>query len=106
MKFKLPWKKNSEYAELESMESLLKSVYQPINPSKDFMSKLRTELVGKPKRKLFGLEIPNAKMGWILAGGILGTIAMVGNTTLSIFRFVKLIEKTGKKKKSHASATI
>ena len=106
MKIRFPWKKKNEYAELEVMENLLDSIYSPVIPNKNFRNKLRTELIGKPSRKFFGLEIPNAKMGWMLAGGVFGTVILVVNTIFSIFRFAKLLGKFGKKNKGHIQATI
>ncbi len=106
MKFRLPWIKKNEYAELEAMETVLNSVFSPVLPSKKFTNKLRSELVGKPKRKFFGLEIPNAKMGWMLAGGIFGMVILVVNAILSILRFTKLVGKYGKKNKGHIQATV
>ena len=103
MKLRLPWKKKSEYAELESMEKLLDSLFAPVAPSKDFRNKLRSELVGKQKRKVFGLEIPNAKMGWMLVGGVFGMFVLVANTIFSIFRLTRII---GKKKRHQAQPII
>ncbi len=100
MKFRLPWQKKSEYAELESMEKFLDKLFVPVIPSKEFSNKLRSDLIGNRKRKFFGLKIPNAKMGWMLAGGIFGTLILIINAVLSIFRFAKLVDKYGKKKNS------
>lgn len=104
MKFRLPWTKKKEYAELESMERILDNIYQPVVPSKEFKDRLRSQLIGRSKRKIFGLEIPNAKVGWMLAGGVVGTVFMLGNTILSISRLAKLVEKVGKKKESQIQA--
>jgi hypothetical protein len=106
MKFKLPWQKKNENAELESMENLLDSIFKPVGPSKEFSNKLRSDLIGRPKRKLFGLEIPNAKMGWALVGGIFGTVILIANAIISIMRFAKLLDKAGKKKKNQIHAAI
>jgi hypothetical protein len=106
MNFRLPWTKKKEYAELESMERILDNIYKPVAPSREFKDRLRSQLIGKSKHKLFGLEIPNAKVGWMLAGGVVGTVFMLGNTILSISRFAKLVDRAGKKNESHMQAAV
>jgi hypothetical protein len=79
MKLEWPWKQRRITLErdLQVFEKRLEKVFQPVTPRPEFITKLRTELVGKPETKRKALLKGDWQKGFLVAGGVVSFFAMV-----------------------------
>jgi phospholipid N-methyltransferase len=79
MKLEWPWKSTKITVEkdLQTLENQLDAVMQPVEVNPDFAKKLRKQLVGRQKRKIFNWESPKLRTGLLVAGGVVSFFAMV-----------------------------
>lgn len=77
--FEWPWKRKQITLEqdLHAVEYHLEQLFQPVKPRAEFVQKLRTDLVGKPKRKWLGVASEGWQKGLLVAGGVVSFAAMV-----------------------------
>jgi hypothetical protein len=81
MKLEWPWKAKQITLEkdLQILETQLETVFRPIEPRAEYARNLREQLVGKPKRAWFNvnLQSPKVRNGLLVAGGVVSFFAMV-----------------------------
>jgi hypothetical protein len=78
-KIEWPWKRKQITLEhdLHAVEYQLEQLLQPVKPRAEFVNQLRTDLVGKPRRKWLGVASEGWQKGLLVAGGVVSFAAMV-----------------------------
>ncbi|MGH2582080.1 MAG: hypothetical protein ACRDFQ_04200 [Anaerolineales bacterium] len=94
-----PWERKKVERELQSVENLLESAFQPVSARPDFISSLRKKLVGKGALGRAGLSTLEVLL--LISGAILGTFVFVFSLIRSIVAMIagfRLIRRPGKER--------
>jgi hypothetical protein len=70
-------KKNVKEINIATLEKSLDQVLKPILPNKEFRDELRAQLVGASTYKVLESSAEKMKSGLVIAGGIIGSAAIV-----------------------------
>ena len=99
MKFEWPWKRQKITLEtdLKLLESKLEALFQPVKPSVQFVKKLRVDLVGEPKRKLFRLPEDRWHRVALLAGGIVSFFGLLFGGIRIVVALIALLQGNRKR---------
>jgi hypothetical protein len=98
MKIRWPWQRKKENEDLDSVESLLESLFTPVPVRPAFMEDLRQRLVGKPG-PLAAAGRSTLQLILMIGGGLVGLIVFIFAGFRAIITLITGIRLMGSKVK-------
>jgi hypothetical protein len=93
-----PWERKKVQRELDSVEDMLESMFQPVAARPSFTADLRKRLVGKPG-PLAKAGLGTLELVLLIGGSIVGTVVFIFTIVRSIIGLVTGIRLLGDRRK-------